>query len=68
MPRSGILTTKQTSGLDTFVAGVLDAYKNGQISRLDAVLAIGHVIAAVDKGNETEIVQFPANWKPSRKD
>ena len=63
MMRTQIVTKSQIKTLDTFVGNVLDAYKNGAISRQDAVLDIGHVLVAVDKGNETEFVQFPANWK-----
>ena len=61
-PRPHILTNKQLYGIDKFLGNVLDAYKTGKISRQDAVGHITHVIMAVDMGNETEIVQYPANW------
>ena len=62
MPRSPILTNKQLYVIDKFIGKVLDAYKTGKISRQDAVHHISHLIMAVDMGNETEIVQYPANW------
>ena len=64
MSRSQILTNKQTFVIEKFVGNVLDAYKAGKISRQDAAQDIGHVIMAVDMRNETEIVQYPANWSP----
>jgi hypothetical protein len=68
MSRTQILSDKHIGGIDAFVARVLDAYKAGQTSRLDAVLAIGHVTSAVDKGNEAEYTNFVANWSPTDRD
>ncbi|WP_147310589.1 hypothetical protein [Cupriavidus taiwanensis] len=48
--------------IDNFVGRVLDAYKAGTISRLDAIEAVGHVWTAIDQGNETEFTTFPLNW------
>lgn len=62
MAREKIVTEKQIHALDKFVAKVLDAYKDGTISRADAVGDIGHVLVAIDQGNATEFVNFPANW------
>ncbi|WP_162878017.1 hypothetical protein [Trinickia diaoshuihuensis] len=62
MSRPQILSNAEIHGIDSFVAKVLDAYKDGRVSRQDAVLAIGHVTVAVDQGNATEYVNFPANW------
>jgi hypothetical protein len=62
MSRQQIVSDKQIKSIDKFVGQVLDAYKNGAVSRLDAVLHIGHVIVAIDQGNETEFVQYPLNW------
>lgn len=62
MSRNQIVSNSQLKDIDTFVGKVLDAYKNGSISRFDAILDIGHVMAAIDQGNETEFVQYPANW------
>jgi hypothetical protein len=64
MTRTPILSDSHIGGIDSFVARVLDAYKDGQVSKLDATLAIGQVTSAVDKGNETEFTTFPAIWTP----
>jgi hypothetical protein len=61
MSRKQIVSNKQLGGIDKFVGAVLDAYNSGSITRQDAILDIGHVIVAVDEGNETEIVQYPIN-------
>jgi hypothetical protein len=62
MERKQIVTDKQLNALDKFVGKVLDAYKDGTLSRSDAVLEIGHVIVAIDQGNATEFINYPANW------
>ncbi len=61
MLRKQIVSERQLRDIDNYVGKVLDAYKNGAISRLEAVLDIGHVIVAIDQGNETEFVQYRAN-------
>ncbi|WP_417672405.1 hypothetical protein [Roseibium sp.] len=40
--------------LDAFLGKVLDAHKTGEVSRIAAIGAIAHVVAAVEKGNESE--------------
>jgi CubicO group peptidase (beta-lactamase class C family) len=62
MTREQIVTDKQLHALDKFIAKVLDAYKDGAISRADAVWDIGHVLVAIDQGNAAEFVNYPANW------
>lgn len=41
--------------LDALLEKILDAYKSNKVPRNSAVGAIAHVIAAVEKGNETEV-------------
>ncbi|BCN13339.1 hypothetical protein RPSD_52240 (plasmid) [Ralstonia solanacearum] len=62
MQRAQILSEEQIHTIDRFVHKVLDAYKDGKVSKQDAALAIGHVIVAVDSGNQTEYVNFPVLW------
>jgi len=49
---------------DDFIGRVLDAYKNGKVSKIDAINTIGHVTAAIADGNENEYTTFPKIWKP----
>lgn len=44
--------------LDAMLGKVLDAYKSGEVSRSSAIGAIAHVVAAVEKGNEAEVVSW----------
>ncbi len=59
MLRNKVLVAQNIKDIDAFVAGALETYKNGNITLEDAVSHIGHVISAVDMGNETEYVSFP---------
>ncbi|WP_411352320.1 hypothetical protein PNH50_04165 [Leisingera aquaemixtae] len=41
--------------LDALLGKILDAHQTGEVSRNEAIGAIAHVVAAVEKGNETEV-------------
>lgn len=41
--------------LDVLLGKILDAHKSGDVSHGSAIGAIAHVVAAVEKGNETEV-------------
>ena len=47
--------------LDLFSERILDAYKNSKISKATAISILGHVIAAVEKGNESEAQNWITN-------
>lgn len=47
--------------LDVLLAKVLDAHKSGEVSRGSAIGAIAHVVAAVEKGNESEVHSWLAD-------
>ncbi|WP_155633888.1 hypothetical protein [Burkholderia cepacia] len=64
MSQETILTEDRITGIDRFVGRVLDAFRAGNVSRRDAIGAIGHVTSAIDKRNETEITNFPDLWQP----
>jgi hypothetical protein len=41
--------------LDGLLGRILDGYKSREMSRSSAIGEIAHLIAAVEKGNETEV-------------
>lgn len=47
--------------LDTLLGKILDAYKSGVVSQGAAIGAIAHVVAAVEKGNESEVQSWLNN-------
>jgi len=49
------LSDQDHVNMDVFLRQVLDAYKDGDISRVAAVGTLAHVIAALDIGNIDEV-------------
>ncbi|MDR2872268.1 MAG: hypothetical protein LBV45_07080 [Xanthomonadaceae bacterium] len=52
------LTEKDHEAMDKMLGKMLDAYKNGDISKKVAVLGLAHIMAALDKGNTGEAVAW----------
>lgn len=52
------LTERDHKNMDAFLGHVLDDYKAGEITKDEAIGALAHVMAALDKGNTGEAV----NW------
>ena len=50
----GLLTERDHLNLSAFLGAVLDAYRDGRTSRVDAIDTLGHVFGAVDAGNLEE--------------
>lgn len=48
------LNNKDHDNMDVFVGSVLDAYKNGEIVKEEAIGHLTHVISAIDNGNISE--------------
>ncbi|WP_175727374.1 hypothetical protein [Burkholderia ambifaria] len=62
MSRPQVVTEAQINTIDKFVVAVLKQYKEGKIELQDAKLDIGHVIVAIDKGNEAEYTSWIDQW------
>ena len=61
---NGHLTNADHTQMDGFLAAVLEDFKAGVITKEQAVGGLAHVMAALDKGNTAEAV----NWfKQGRK-
>lgn len=56
--REPTLTNRDHKNMDTFLGHVLEDFKAGEISKDEAIGALAHVIAAIDKGNYGEAI----NW------
>lgn len=56
MDGEGNLTDKDHAEMDGFLVRVLDAYKDGKLSRTEAVSGLAHVMAALDIRNTQEAV------------
>ncbi|MGF6444657.1 hypothetical protein [Paraburkholderia youngii] len=56
--KAGGLSDHDHKKMDAFLERVLNAYKEGVISRNDAVGGLAHVMAALDKGNTGEAVSW----------
>ena len=56
--REGNLSEKDHDSMDDFLARVLDAYKDGSISRNEAVGGLAQVMAALDIGNFGEAISW----------
>jgi hypothetical protein len=56
--RNPTLTNRDHKNMDAFLGHVLDDYKAGVITKAEAVGGLAHVIAAIDKGNYGEAI----NW------
>jgi hypothetical protein len=52
------LTDKNHNEMDSFLSRVLDGYKNGDISKSEAISGLGHVMAALDIENTQEAVTW----------
>jgi hypothetical protein len=48
------LNDKDHQAMDLMLGRVLDAYKNGTISKASAVGGLAHIMAALDQGNTSE--------------
>jgi len=56
--RQQIVTESQLNTIDKFVVEVLKAHQKGTLALQDAMLDIGHVLVAIDKGNEAEYTSW----------
>ncbi len=56
--KDGELSARDHKNMDAFLGHVLDDYKNGVISKADAIGGLAHVMAALDKDNYAEA----RNW------
>lgn len=62
--RDGNLTNQDHTNMDAFLGHVLEDFKAGTITKKQAIGGLAHVMAALDKGNTAEAV----NWfKQGRK-
>ncbi len=55
---NGELTEQDHKQMDLMLATLLDAYKNGEVTRDSAVGGLAHVMAALDKQNTGEAVSW----------
>lgn len=58
MEQKGSLTNKDHKAMDAFLGRVLDAYKNGEISKSSAIGGLAHVMAALDIRNTGEALSW----------
>jgi len=49
------LTERDQDNMDAFFGFLLDAFQSGEITKEQAIGKIGHVVAALDKGNYGEV-------------
>lgn len=56
--RKGGLSDKDYKEMDDFLGRVLEAYKNGEISKKTTIASLAHVMAALDTGNTGEAIQW----------
>lgn len=56
--RNPILSNPDHTNMDAFLGHVLDDFKSGEITRDEAIGGLAHVIAAIDRGNYGEAI----NW------
>lgn len=56
--RKASLTTKDHKNMDVFLGQVLEDFKEGEITKEEAIGALAHVMTALDIGNTAEAV----NW------
>lgn len=56
--RKASLTTKDHKNMDAFLGHVLEDFKDGEITKEEAIGALAHVMTALDIGNTAEAV----NW------
>lgn len=52
------LTSRDHKNMDAFLGHVLEDFKSGEITKDEAIGGLAHVIAAIDKGNYGEAI----NW------
>lgn len=52
----GKLTDKDHADMDAFLGYLLDAYKDGALTRSTAIATLAHVIAAIGSGNHQEAI------------
>lgn len=58
MERERSLKKKDHESMDAFLARVLDAYKNEEISKSSAVGGLAHVMTALDIRNTGEVLAW----------
>lgn len=63
MKNNGILNDEDHENMDAFLGFVLDDYKNGKITKEQAVSGIAHVITAIDERNEDEAKMWLAQGR-----
>ncbi|OXX57695.1 hypothetical protein B9J80_00215 [Vibrio sp. V12_P9A6T4] len=52
------LTSKNHKEMDDFLEKVLDGYKNGSLTKSEAINGLAHVMAALDINNTQEAVSW----------
>ena len=58
MEQEGSLKNRDHKAMDAFLGRVLDAYKNGEISKSSAIGGLAHVMAALDIRNTAEALSW----------
>ena len=58
MEHRSLLTEKDHTNLDAFLAAALDDYRDGVITKEQAVSGLAHIIAALDQGNYGEVREW----------
>lgn len=58
MQREASLSDKDHDAMDSMLGNVLDAYKNGNLSKQAAISGLAHVMAALDIRNTGEAVAW----------
>jgi len=58
MKESPVLTDKDHENMDAFLGHVLDDFKNGEITRDQAIGGLAHVMAALDLDNYGEVISW----------
>ena len=56
--QGGKLSEQDHNLMDSFLVRILDAYKNGDVTRERAISGLAHVMAALDQGNSGEAVSW----------
>lgn len=52
------LTNEDHNAMDGFLEFVLEAYKDGRVTKLNAVGALAHVLTAAAKDNDGEVMAW----------
>lgn len=63
-----LLSEDDHNKLDAFLGKVLEDYSSGRVNRTDAIGAIAHCFAALDKGNIGEVRSTLKNYSRAPRD